>query len=49
VVHEQAELDAHSDATGERNERLGNDPTQQNIGRGSTPAEDAESSDPTGR
>ena len=29
--------DAGSRSTGERNERLGNDPAQQNTGRGSTP------------
>ena len=29
--------DAGSRSTGERNDRLGNDPAQQNTGRGSTP------------
>ena len=32
-----AGLDARSRSTGEANERLGNDPAQQNTGRGSTP------------
>lgn len=30
-------LDMRSRSTGERDERLGNDPTQQNTGRGSNP------------
>ena len=34
--------DEGSTATGERNERLGNDPKEQNTGRGSNPAEEIE-------
>jgi hypothetical protein len=34
---EPGAADAGSRSTGERNDRLGNDPAQQNTGRGSTP------------
>ena len=32
-----------STATGERNQRLGNDPAEQNVGKGSNPSEEVES------
>jgi hypothetical protein len=39
----QTNSDAGSSATGERDQRIGNDPAQQNVGRGSNPSEEVES------
>jgi hypothetical protein len=43
---DDAGLDMRSRGTGERNERLGNDPAEQNTGEGSTREEDPQNPAP---